>query len=75
MGEYELEFPGAPGKGESDMDKEKILQWAFELIKLYEDNEERIVDEFGDASKDSHLQNKEFCDGLRTEIRELLELN
>lgn len=57
------------------MDKQKILEWANELIQRYHDSSESIIYEFSDNEKEDLKENEQYCDELKQEIKNLLELD
>lgn len=57
------------------MDKQKILEWANELIQEYQDSAETVIGEFEADVDKGFKENEQYCDELREEIKNLLELN
>jgi len=55
------------------MDKQKILAWANKLIEDYESFIDGDFEEYG--RQDVYEEGKQYCNELREEIKNLLELN
>lgn len=57
------------------MDKQKILEWANKLIQEYEDSAETVIAEFSVTEDEDFKENEQYCNELREEIKNLLDLN
>lgn len=57
------------------MDKQKILEWANKLIQEYQDSAETVIGEFSGNVDNELKENEQYCDELRQEIKNLLELD
>ena len=55
------------------MDKQKILEWANKLIDNYESFVDSEYEEY--SRKDVYNEGKQYCNELREEIKNLLELH